>query len=133
MLLHFLCFIRRQDPLSLCCPVRLLYFFFAAAWSSQSPFPLQVLIFYCHQKMLLWSNPPHQFRFQRMWNICSSSRQSYQNFLLTRHKTLPRCFSVFIGSSLYQRTKPPQGAVLFINLLGTGLTPRAYMGDGGSI
>ena len=32
-------------------------------------------------------------------------------------------FSIFIGSFLYQRAKPPQGFVLFINLLGKGLTP----------
>ena len=38
-----------------------------------------------------------------------------------------------IGSFLYQRAKPPQGIVLFINLLGKGLTPRACMGDAGSI
>ena len=42
-------------------------------------------------------------------------------------------FSVFIGPSLYQRAKPPQGTVLFINLLGKGLTRRACMGDGASI
>ena len=30
---------------------------------------------------------------------------------------------------LYHRTKPPQRSVLFINLLGTRLTPRASMGD----
>ena len=30
---------------------------------------------------------------------------------------------------LYQGTKPPQRSVLFINLLGTRLTPRASMGD----
>ena len=42
-------------------------------------------------------------------------------------------FSIFIGSFLYQRAKPPQGTVLFINLLGKGLTPRACVGDGGSI
>ena len=41
-------------------------------------------------------------------------------------------FSIFIGSFLYQRAKPPQGTVLFINLLGKRLTPRACMGDGGS-
>ena len=33
-------------------------------------------------------------------------------------------FSIFIGSFLYQRAKPPQGTVLFINLLGNGLTLR---------
>ena len=38
-----------------------------------------------------------------------------------------------IGSFLYQRAKPPQGIVLFINLLGKGWTPRAFKGDGGSI
>ena len=33
-----------------------------------------------------------------------------------------RChFSILIGSSLYQRAKPPQGIVLFINLLGKGM------------
>ena len=37
--------------------------------------------------------------------------------------------SIFIGSFLYQRTKPPQGTVLFINLLGKGLTPKTFMGD----
>ena len=42
-------------------------------------------------------------------------------------------FSTFTVSFLYQRAKPPQGTVLFINLLGKGLAPRAYTGDGGSI
>ena len=42
-------------------------------------------------------------------------------------------FSIFIGSFLYQRTKPPQGTVLFVNLLGKGLTSRAFKGNGGSI
>ena len=42
-------------------------------------------------------------------------------------------FSIFIGSFLYQRAKPPQRIALFINLLGKGLTPRACMGDQGSI
>ena len=42
-------------------------------------------------------------------------------------------FSIFIGSFFYQRTKPPQGTVLFINLLGKGLTSRACMRDRGSI
>ena len=42
-------------------------------------------------------------------------------------------FSIFIGSFLYQRAKPPQGIVIFINLLGKALTPRACMGDAGSI
>ena len=42
-------------------------------------------------------------------------------------------FSIFIGSFLYHRAKPPQGKVLFINLLGEELTPRACVGDGGSI
>ena len=42
-------------------------------------------------------------------------------------------FSIFIGSFLYQRAKPPQGIVLFITQLGKGLTPRACMGDAGSI
>ena len=42
-------------------------------------------------------------------------------------------FSIFIGSFLYQRARPPQGIVLFTNLLGKGLTPRACMGDAGSI
>ena len=42
-------------------------------------------------------------------------------------------FSVFISSFLHQSAKPPQGAVLFVNLLGKGLTSRACMGDGGLI
>ena len=42
-------------------------------------------------------------------------------------------FSIFIGSFLYQRAKPPQATDLFINILGKGLIPRACMGDGGSI
>ena len=37
-------------------------------------------------------------------------------------------FSLAVSSS-NQRAKPPQGTVLFINLLGKGLTPRASMGD----
>ena len=42
-------------------------------------------------------------------------------------------FSIFIGILFYQRAKPPKGILLFINLLGKGLTPRACMGDAGSI
>ena len=42
-------------------------------------------------------------------------------------------FAIFIGSFLYQRAKPPQGTVLFINLLRKGLTPRACVGYGDSI
>ena len=42
-------------------------------------------------------------------------------------------FSLALSSFLFQRVKPPQGIVLFINLLGKGLTPRACMGDAGSI
>ena len=42
-------------------------------------------------------------------------------------------FFIFIGSFLYQRAKPPQGIVLFINLLRKGLTPRVCVGDGCSI
>ena len=54
---------------------------------------------------------------------------------LNRMNVLAACchFSVFIGSFLYQRVKPPQGIVLFINLLGKGLTPRACVGDGDTI
>ena len=40
---------------------------------------------------------------------------------------------VVIGSSHRRRAKSPIGTVLIINLLGKGLTPRACMGDGGSI
>ena len=40
---------------------------------------------------------------------------------------------VVIGSSHRRRGKSPLGTVLIINLLGKGLTPRACMGDGGSI
>ena len=51
-LLHLKKKSKRQDPLPLCCPVRLLcFFFFAVAWSSQPPFPLQVLTFYGRRKM----------------------------------------------------------------------------------
>ena len=54
---------------------------------------------------------------------------------LNRMKAIAACchFPIFIGSFLYQCAKPPQGIVLFINLLGKGLTPRACMGDAGSI
>ena len=54
---------------------------------------------------------------------------------LNRMNALAACchFSIFIGSFLYQLAKPPQGTVLFINLLGTGSTSRTCMGDGGSI
>ena len=41
-------------------------------------------------------------------------------------------FLYFISSFLYQGAKLPQGIVLFITLLGKGLTPRACMGDAGS-
>ena len=41
--------------------------------------------------------------------------------------------STFIGSSHCRRAKSPLENVLIINLLGKGLTPRACMGDGGSI
>ena len=54
---------------------------------------------------------------------------------LSRMIALSACcrFSIFIGCFLFQRAKPPQGTVLFINQLGKGLTSRACMGDGGSI
>ena len=54
---------------------------------------------------------------------------------LNRMNALTACchFSISIGSFLYQRAKPPQRIILFINILGTGLTPRACMGDAGSI
>ena len=54
---------------------------------------------------------------------------------LNRMNALATCrhFSIFIGSFLYQGAKPPRGIVLFINLLGKGLIPRACMGDAGSI
>ena len=42
-------------------------------------------------------------------------------------------FVVVIGSYHRRRAKSPLGTVLIINLLGKGLTPRACMGDGGSI
>ena len=48
-------------------------------------------------------------------------------------KTILLSFLYSIGSFLYQRAKPPQGPALCINLLGTGLSRRACMGDGGSI
>ena len=38
-----------------------------------------------------------------------------------------------IGSSHCRRLKSPLGTVLIINLLGKGLSPRACMGNGGSI
>ena len=54
---------------------------------------------------------------------------------LNRINALAACchLSIFICSFLYQRAKPPQGIVLFINLLEKGLTPGACMGDAGSI
>ena len=42
-------------------------------------------------------------------------------------------YVVVIGPSHRQRAKSPLGTVLIINLLGKGFTPRACMGDGGSI
>ena len=54
-------------------------------------------------------------------------------YALESHECACYHFSIFIGSFLYQRAKPPQGTLLFINLLGKGLTPRACAGDGGSI
>ena len=42
-------------------------------------------------------------------------------------------FSIFMGSFLYQRAKPPRGTVLFVYLLEKGLPPRGCMEDGGSI
>ena len=57
------------------------------------------------------------------------------NRIIFFYNALAACchFSIFIGSFLYQRAKPPKGIVLFINLLGKGLTPRACMGHAGSI
>ena len=37
-------------------------------------------------------------------------------------------FSISIGSFLYQHAKPPQETVLFINVLGKGLTPKGLHG-----
>ena len=58
---------------------------------------------------------------------------STPNFLLF-DKVQKQCHSVVvIGSSYRRRAKSPLGTVLIMNLLGKGLTPRACMGDGGSI
>ena len=48
-------------------------------------------------------------------------------------KTILLSFLYFHCRFPYQRAKPHQGTVLFINLLGKGLTTRACMGDVGSI
>ena len=43
----------------------------------------------------------------------------------TKEKFIGRHFGIrCIGSFFYQLAKPPQGTVLFINLLGKELTPR---------
>ena len=68
--------------------------------------------------------------------FCNALESHEWAFCLLFGKKCRQChcrFSIFIGSFLYQRAKPPQGTVLFINLLGKRLTPRACMGDGGSI
>ena len=42
-------------------------------------------------------------------------------------------FPIVIDAFLYQRAKPPEGTVLFINILAKWWTPTACMGDGDSI
>ena len=154
MLFHFLCFIWRKNPRG-----KILYlfavqygyfafFFFAAAWSSQSPFPLQVFdllrppedVVYFGQILLV------SFVFRGCGIFARRVLNRMRTFVWRVTNPFPAVrhylfavrqyychFSVFIGSSLYQRAKPPQGTVLFINLLRKGLTPKACMGDGGSI
>ena len=58
---------------------------------------------------------------------------STPNFLLFDEVQKQCHFVVVIGASHRRRAKSPLGTVLIINLLGKGLTPRACMGDGGSI
>ena len=161
-LLHLKKKSKRQDLLSLCCPVRLLYFFFCgcvvfavafpsagfdllrppedvvASVKSSSSVSLSEDVEYSLVESWIVSEP----FVWRVINPFPAARHYFSNALESHE--CARCllfdvrqyychFSVFIGSSLYQRAKPPQGTVLFINLLGKGLTPRACMGDGGSI
>ena len=58
---------------------------------------------------------------------------STPNFLLFDEVQWHCHFVAVIGSFHCLGAKSPLGAVLIINLLGKGLTPRACMGDGGSI
>ena len=58
---------------------------------------------------------------------------STPNFLLFDEVQQQCHYVVVIGSSHRPRAESPLGTVLIINLLGKGLTPKACMGDGGSI
>ena len=83
--------------------------------------------------LISWVNPfPSRFINRTIFfcNVLESHERAYCLLLDVRHYCH---FSIFIGSFLYQSAKPPQGAVLFTNLLGKGLTSRACMGDEGLI
>ena len=83
--------------------------------------------------LIYWVNPfPSRF-INRTTFFCSALESQECACCLLFDGRQYCHFSIFIGSFLYQRVKPPQGTVLFINLLGKVLTPRACMGDGGSM
>ena len=84
--------------------------------------------------LISWVNP-FPSRFINRANFFCNALESHECAccLLFDVKQYYCHFSIFIGSFLCQRAKPRQGTVLFINLLGKGLTPRDFMGDGGSI
>ena len=91
----------------------------------------------CGEEPIRWSLHPHWFLELIL------SRVEFFCYALESHGcaccllfVVSQCychFSIFIGSFLFQRAQPPQGTVIFINVLGKELTPRVCMGDGGSI
>ena len=75
------------------------------------------------------------FEAGRLLTFSAFGMGAYSRWALIRGWALNRINTVVvvIGSSHRRRAKSPLGTVLIINLLGKGLTPRACMGDGGSI
>ena len=68
-------------------------------------------------------------RFTSLW-LCLACQHGISCCLMKYNSSV--ISSLWLASHR-RRAKSPLGTVLIINLLGKGLTPRACMGDGGSI
>ena len=84
--------------------------------------------------LISWVNPfPSRFMNRTIFFCNALESHECASCLLFDVRQYYCHLFIFIGSFLYQRAKHPQRTLLFINLLGKGLTPNCCKGDRGSI
>ena len=85
--------------------------------------------------LISWVNPfPSRFINRTIFFCNALESHEWACCLLFDLRQSYSHFSIFIGSQFPPLMRfPPQETVLFIDLLGKGSTPRAYMEDRGSI